>query len=140
MVYVAGPAAYRDVLDSAIEILQLNRAAIPYFIKQVEQELGLSADRMDVSGIVRNLSIPCLVMHAINDAEVPFSAGQSIADAWPNAKIIPFEDLGHMRILWDPSSVQAAVDFVCQTTVTRQTKRQIKRQTKLPANRPTPAP
>jgi hypothetical protein len=43
---------------------------------------------------------------------VPFAHGAAIAAAWPGARLVATEGLGHKRIVSEPSIVRDAVDFV----------------------------
>ena len=61
---------------------------------------------------VRELNIPALVIHDEHDTDVPWHEGQSIAQAWNNARFIKTSQLGHRRILRDSSTIETAVDFI----------------------------
>ena len=67
-----------------------------------------------VSGsvIARSFNLPALIVHDIEDAEVPWREGQSLAHAWPGARLITTSGLGHRRILRDSGVVREAVEFV----------------------------
>lgn len=68
----------------------------------------------DVSGtaIARSLALPALIVHDIEDTEVPWREGQSLSHAWPGARLITTSGLGHRRILRDEGIVKEAVGFV----------------------------
>jgi pimeloyl-ACP methyl ester carboxylesterase len=42
---------------------------------------------------------PAILMHDPNDSEMPYSHSVAIADAWPNALLVPVPGVGHRRIL-----------------------------------------
>ncbi|HSK77610.1 MAG TPA: alpha/beta fold hydrolase [Thermoanaerobaculia bacterium] len=67
-----------------------------------------------VSGsvIARSFRLPALIVHDIEDAEVPWREGQSLAHAWPGARLITTSGLGHRRILRDEGVVREAVELV----------------------------
>jgi hypothetical protein len=52
------------------------------------------------------------VFHDRDDAEVPWSDGAAIAGAWPGARLVTTDGLGHRRILRDERVVSQAVAFV----------------------------
>jgi pimeloyl-ACP methyl ester carboxylesterase len=43
---------------------------------------------------------------------VPFDHGRAIAEAWPGARFVPLEHLGHTRPLADTEVLRAAVAFL----------------------------
>jgi pimeloyl-ACP methyl ester carboxylesterase len=55
---------------------------------------------------------PTLVVHDRNDREVGFDQGQAIAEAWPRARLLATEGLGHRRLLRDPAVIGAVTAFV----------------------------
>jgi pimeloyl-ACP methyl ester carboxylesterase len=54
------------------------------------------------------------VIHDADDASVPCQQGEMIAAAWPGARFMLTQGLGHGRILRDPAVVKAAVAFISQ--------------------------
>ncbi len=112
MVFIAGPATYQQVLDNVGRTLNIPPKAFRSFVKRVEHELGRKIEEMDIGKFVQHANSSALVLHSLDDDEVPYTEGVKIAEAWPNARMVTFENLGHLRILWDPKSVNAAVDFV----------------------------
>jgi pimeloyl-ACP methyl ester carboxylesterase len=58
---------------------------------------------------------PLLVVHDRNDREVGYANGQALAGAWPDARLLTTEGLGHRRILADPAVIDATVSFVGAT-------------------------
>ena len=61
---------------------------------------------------VQNLDTPALVIHDVDDVDVPWHEGQSIAKAWSEVRFIKTSKLGHRRILRDPATIKTTVDFV----------------------------
>lgn len=55
---------------------------------------------------------PTLVVHDVDDREVPVTEGQALAAAWPGTRLIETAGLGHQRILRDPGVITRAVAFV----------------------------
>jgi pimeloyl-ACP methyl ester carboxylesterase len=56
-------------------------------------------------------SQPLLVIHDRDDAEVPWTDGADLVDAWPGARLLLTRGLGHRRILHDAVVVQATASF-----------------------------
>ena len=47
------------------------------------------------------LNVPALIVHDLDDAEVPYREGQLLAHSWPGARLVTTAGLGHRRILRD---------------------------------------
>jgi pimeloyl-ACP methyl ester carboxylesterase len=61
----------------------------------------------------RRIAAPLLVVHDMNDAEVPIANGRIYAQA-PNARMLATDGLGHRRILRDLHVVDASVRFIAE--------------------------
>ena len=55
---------------------------------------------------------PLLVVHDRDDLEVSWNDGVSVAAAWPGARLLETEGLGHRRVLRDPLVVAAVSAFL----------------------------
>jgi pimeloyl-ACP methyl ester carboxylesterase len=56
----------------------------------------------DISGELEAIAKPVLVLHGRNDMLIPFADGERIARAIPGARIVAFEDTGHMPMVERP--------------------------------------
>lgn len=80
---------------------------------RIEAWAGVRMDDLDVTALApRGEATPLLVVHDRGDAEVGFASGEAIAGAWPGARLLATEGLGHRRILRDGGVIEAAVGFV----------------------------
>jgi len=61
---------------------------------------------------IQNLDVPALVIHDVDDVDIPWHEGQSIAKAWNEVRFIKTKNLGHRRILRDPATIKTTVDFI----------------------------
>jgi len=70
-----------------------------------ENAVGLirGFDTMDVSDLLPQISCPTLVMHARNDARVPFGEGRMIAGSIPGAEFVPLESRNHILLEQQPA-------------------------------------
>lgn len=55
---------------------------------------------------------PTMIVHDQRDKEVAFAEAEQIAGAWPHARLLSTDGLGHRRILRDPGVVSRVIDFV----------------------------
>jgi pimeloyl-ACP methyl ester carboxylesterase len=81
-----------------------------------ERRLGLSWESLHVPTMAREMEVPLLIVHDRDDDVVPVADGEAIAQAWPGARLVRTEGLGHKLIVRTPAVVSEAVDFVARAT------------------------
>lgn len=57
------------------------------------------------------LNVPALILHDLDDVEVPYREGQLLAHSWPGARLVTTAGLGHRRILRDARVIEEAVEL-----------------------------
>lgn len=57
------------------------------------------------------LDVPALIVHDLDDSEVPYREGQLLAHAWPGARLVTTAGLGHRRILRDARVIEETVEL-----------------------------
>ena len=78
-----------------------------------ETRLRMSWDDLPLVPFRGHADAPALlVVHDREDREVPWTDGAAIARAWPGARLIETQGLGHRRVLRDASVVQAVSAFI----------------------------
>lgn len=63
------------------------------------------------------IGCPLLVVHDLEDREVPWGEGERWARYWPRARLLSTRGLGHHRILDDPDVIAAGLDFLAGRAV-----------------------
>ena len=63
----------------------------------------IAAGNFDVSSILPQVSVPTLVMHARDDAVVPFDQGRRLAGGIPGAKFVPLTSRNHLILEDEPA-------------------------------------
>ena len=58
---------------------------------------------IDVMDLLPQLSVPVLVLHSRGDARVPFEQGRQLAQAIPNARLVPLESKNHLILSHEPA-------------------------------------
>ncbi|THD46195.1 MAG: alpha/beta fold hydrolase [Bradyrhizobium sp.] len=70
-----------------------------------ENAVGLiqGFDAMDVTDLLPKISCPTLVLHARNDARVPFGEGRMVASSIAGAEFVPLESRNHILLEHQPA-------------------------------------
>jgi len=79
---------------------------------RLERRLGFEWKRMDVPQFASAMRIPLLVVHDRDDREVRWDDGAAIAAAWPGARLVTTQGLGHHRIVSDSAVIRQVLDFL----------------------------
>jgi pimeloyl-ACP methyl ester carboxylesterase len=58
---------------------------------------------IDVRALLKNVQVPTLVLHARNDARVPFTQGQELAAGINGARFVPLESGNHVLLSSEPA-------------------------------------
>lgn len=108
-----GPAAELVTPSLAFgDALGLSRRVRELMQAHIERRVGVTWDAFDVVRLATSQTAPLLVVHDRGDAEVPWQHGAAIARAWPVAKLLTTDALGHRRILRDPTVIAEATSFL----------------------------
>ncbi len=77
-----------------------------------ERRLGVQVDSLGAHLHVPSLATPALVVHDLEDTDVPWDEGERYARLWPAARLLSTCGLGHHRIAGDPAVIEAALRFL----------------------------
>lgn len=111
-VSIAAAARMTEVLWRFAAAFGLPEGAGRRFVQGVERAVGRPAAELDVARMARGITVPGLVVHDLADRQVPYVDAQRVLAAWPSARLVTTDGLGHNRILSDASVVATVADFV----------------------------
>jgi pimeloyl-ACP methyl ester carboxylesterase len=63
----------------------------------------IAASEMDVGALLSQLTVPTLVMHARDDARVPFELGRRLAASIPGARFVSLPSRNHLILEDEPA-------------------------------------
>ena len=110
---IASPSSLLDVLHRFSAEMHLPPRATDHFVRDAHRRIEARGYRTeDIEGALRSVDVPALVVHAVNDKEVPFADAERIASFWSGAALLPVERVGHRRILRDPITIEAVAEFL----------------------------
>jgi pimeloyl-ACP methyl ester carboxylesterase len=114
LVLLAPPMSVRTVTDDFCSALKLPARAQQALYKRLYERFHPYVwQRVQFHDHAASLGhVPALIVHDLDDHEVPFARGKAVADAWPGATLMATRGLGHRRILRDPLVLGAVSQFM----------------------------
>lgn len=110
-VLMAPPYDAHPFVAALGEYIGVTRARIAGAIDRIERSVGAVGGRAtDRAALL--VRAPGLVLHDRADRHVPFAHGVSVAAAWPGARFVPLDGLGHRRMLDAPAVHQECLAFI----------------------------
>lgn len=101
-----------DAVAKFAKLVTLDETERRVFEGQLAQASGIGIDALSLNALVTRRDADLLVIHDREDHEVSVTHGTALAAWWPNARLELTEDLGHRKILRDPTVIAETVAFV----------------------------
>lgn len=116
LVFVAPLADPLPFLHAFARLTGLGHRTRPRLLRRLTRIVGRDLADFDVPAWAAQAEpgrLPrLLVVHDRADREARYAEGRALAAAWPNARLLTTEGLGHRRILADPEVIEATVAFL----------------------------
>jgi pimeloyl-ACP methyl ester carboxylesterase len=119
-VVLAAPADVMIWVDRYAAMMGLSPALDAAMRARLGARLDVAWDDLDLARHAAALAVPGLVLHDQDDGDVPIGEGQAIAAAWPEARFVGTQGLGHRAILRDPEVIAQVVAFLRDDSVAEQ--------------------
>ena len=82
------------------------------FYAWLHRRTGVHIDELQLERKLPMLGQPALIVHDLDDTDVPWGEGERYAQHWAGARLYTTEGLGHRRVLDAPEVIEAALAFV----------------------------
>ena len=117
-VVLIAPAA--DVVAATERFAQM--IALPQrlwraLICSFERHVGVAFNDLQAQTTAPCIARPALIVHDVEDREVPWSEGERYARYWADSRLLSTQGLGHNRIAGDAGVIAAALRFAHGETV-----------------------
>jgi pimeloyl-ACP methyl ester carboxylesterase len=112
VVYLAPPLNPVEYTARFGDILGLDDATIRGLQKRIEERFARKWSDYSLAESARTMNTPLLVVHDREDRDTFWSEGAALAEAWPGARLMTTEGLGHRRILRDAGVIEEITRFV----------------------------
>ena len=111
LVLVSGPATIEGVLSRFARFVNLGERSERLFVRDMEETVGLSVDRLDLIALAPGIEVPVLLIHDDSDSEVPVTESVALNEAFPRSRLTHTTGYGHSRLLRNPEVVREIVEF-----------------------------
>jgi pimeloyl-ACP methyl ester carboxylesterase len=77
-----------------------------------ERRIGISFDEQQAHRNAPAIGRPALIVHDLEDRDVPWCEGERYARYWPDSRLLTTRGLGHRRVLDDGAVIAAGMRFL----------------------------
>lgn len=112
LILVAPAADMKAAASRFFRFVRLGEHLRQPFYDWLLRRTGVSVEQLQVHRRLPALGQPALIVHDLDDADVPWSEGERYAQFWPGARLFTTQGLGHRRVLDAPEVIAAALSFV----------------------------
>lgn len=117
MVMMAPPQNIIDLSMEVGELLGFPRHVCELMGQRLARRLRIDWEELATDRLVQDLATPLLVVHDRDDRTVPWTHGEVIAMAAPNAELLSTNGLGHSDIKADPTVQRRVFEFMSGAAV-----------------------
>ena len=111
IVAIAPPASMEAAAERFMRFIGLGSHLRDRFLGWHERATGVKVRDLDVRSHLRALGQPCLIVHDLDDFEVPWGEGELYAQHWHSARLLTTQGLGHHKVLDAPEVMDAVLAF-----------------------------
>lgn len=112
IVVIAPAADLEAAADRFMRFVRLGSHLRGRFLSWLERSTGRSVQEFHIRQHLRSLGLPCLIVHDIDDREVPWGDGEAYARHWHSARLLSTQGLGHHRVVDAPEVIDATLAFM----------------------------
>ena len=113
VVGIGAPATLDGLMDKFARQLALSARTVKILRGILERRFGEDVwTRFSAQSMAAHAAVPALIIHDHDDRDVSWHEGEAIANAWPHARFLRTEGLGHRRVLRDRDVIARVVEFI----------------------------
>lgn len=111
-VLIAPPADPLVMADQFAGMVGLARHLSRRMFAMFEESLRTPVEELQAQHVAPRIARPALIVHDLEDREVPWSEGERYARFWNDARLLSTRGLGHNRIADDQDVIGAVLRFL----------------------------
>ena len=105
----------RIIFDDYQKLIGFNDVIYHQVAKWVKNVIDEDLDSLVLSDKLKLINFnDLLIIHDKFDKVIPFPSATEIKEAIPKTKVIPFEKIGHYRMLWNDDVRKEVIQFISQ--------------------------
>ena len=109
---IAGPPSLASFVEIWGTQKGINSEDMPRFSALVDQKIGEPIANFDIPKTAPKMTVPALIVHDRDDAEIDVEHAAAIAHLWPDSTLMITEKLGHRRVLIARKVIGAVVEYI----------------------------
>ncbi|MCB1485543.1 MAG: alpha/beta fold hydrolase [Hyphomicrobiaceae bacterium] len=112
LVLIASPDKLSDITRGFADHWRLSATGLRGLEQRLERIGRRPIGRFAVSRLLTVCDRPALLIHARDDADVPFSTSENIAAHYARAELVPYDGLGHRNVLFASQVARRVVAYL----------------------------
>lgn len=116
-VLIAPPADPLVMADQFAGMIGMARHLSRRMFTLFERSMRFAVEDLQAQNVAPRIARPALIVHDVEDLEVPWSEGERYARFWSDSRLLSTRGLGHNRIVDDTGVIAAAIRFLRGETV-----------------------
>lgn len=112
LVYLASPENPGGYVYRVARFLGFGDAVANRVEIRMEKRYGRSFERCRGGALAPNFDTPLLVVHDLDDRDIPHEDGVRLVEAWPGAQLMTTSGLGHNRVLRADKVINSVTNFL----------------------------
>ncbi len=112
VVLISSPSSIESVLKRFAKFIGLPTKSTQRFLHLVGEQVGRSADALNIAKLIQANSSKGLIIHDQDDIEVPYADAKTIEQNWQGAKLITTQGYGHRSIVRQEDVWATIMSFV----------------------------
>lgn len=112
VVLISSPSSIEGVLKRFARYIGLPQKSTENFIQKIGDNVGRSAESLNVAELIQSVSSKGLIIHDQDDIEVPHSDAVAIKENWKGAKLISTSGYGHRWIIRQADVWGSILEFI----------------------------
>jgi len=112
LILVAPAADMKAATGRFFRFVHLGEHLREPFHAWLQHRTGVSVEDLEIHRHLPALGQPGLIVHDLDDEDVPWGEGERYAQYWPGARLFTTQGLGHRRVLDAPEVIKASLAFI----------------------------
>ncbi len=110
LIFLTNPNRVEHIFEAFRDQIGLKSKAYKHLIRMAEEKLGESISAVSVEKKLKKVKFDQLILiHDKFDKILAYENSLEVLRAFPAAKIIPFENIGHYKMLWNEAVINACL-------------------------------